>query len=124
MAATPGPVRQRLAELGIDEFFLECQDNNTSVTGTVNSNFISSLRGDERFYEGPFHWLHPEVGHPKTEFREIKVKNRRGSLQVVVNTETSYCHVDIDKYNYQDVVNIIGHLFGEVLPSFFRRRHA
>lgn len=84
--------------------------------------FLYVLRHDPRFYEGIFHWLHPEVGYPRTEFRSFThelIPGDSRSMQLVINTQTGKFYADIDRYNYQDVVNIVGHTIIEVLwPKF------
>lgn len=82
------------------------------------------LRHDKRFYEGPFHWLHRNVGTHLTEFRsyaEAIIPGDPRSLQIVVDSLTGKLYADLDRFNYQDVANMLGHLVLEVMPNPFQR---
>ena len=86
--------------------------------------YLHVLRHDQRFYEGIFHFLHPDVGWPKTEFRSYTGRNTdldRRSVQQVINTRTGKYYADVDQYNYQDLVNMTAHLVTEVF-KFGRKR--
>ena len=96
------------------------------VAGRIRLAAIVALRKDVRFQEGIWHLLHPKVGKPRTEFRSNRGELQPGvenSMQIVINLQTGAFEADLDRYNTQDVVNIIGHLFGKggVIPNWFKR---
>ena len=83
---------------------------------------LDVLKADKRFLSGGLHLLHPEVPRPRCEYRSITGTLGPGSLQIVINTATGCFSADVDCFNiYQDVVNIGGHTFIEVLPHFVQR---
>ena len=95
-----------------------------TITGTVDLRVLTRLREHPHFQCGPWHMLHrDDIGEPCTEFRSLRgafYPDR--SLQVVVNTETGKYHADLDEFSaYADVVNIVGHVFGEVVPNRLKR---
>jgi hypothetical protein len=67
-----------------------------------------------------------DVGVPLTDHRSITRDGNR-SVQIVIGPETGgtlftpgyvYVYADTDKYNpLQDVVSVVGHFFGEVIPG-------
>jgi hypothetical protein len=87
---------------------------NAVIRPELLSQFMHRIRHDNRFYEGPFHWLHPEVGTPRTEFRSYKSHqcsvDKKRSGQIVVNTKNGTFYADVDSHNYEDVVNTVAHL--------------
>jgi hypothetical protein len=91
------------------------------IHGFMALAVLDVLRADPRLQEGIWHHLHPEVGRPRTEFRGYIDEVGPGSVQIVINTITGCFSADVDRFNTQDVVNIGGHSFGEVIPNFFRR---
>jgi hypothetical protein len=91
------------------------------VRGTLLPSVFVPLRADGRFIEGPLSQMHGEVGEPRTEFRSVRGSLGRGSLQIVVNTVTGRCVMDVDRFSpYDDVVGFVGHT-GEVLAGVGRR---
>ena len=62
-----------------------------------------------------------DVGAKLTDFRSYRGVLGKGSLQIVLDKETGRFYADCDKFNiYEDLVNIFGHSFGEVVPYFVR----
>jgi hypothetical protein len=83
---------------------------------------IRALRADGRFAEGMLYGLHTDVGEDLTDFRSYRGTFGRGSLQIVIDKRTGAFYADIDQWNpYADVVNWVGHAFGEVVPHWFRK---
>lgn len=81
------------------------------------------LDADARFLHGPFSWLHPDIPTPRHDYRAIKGAVGKGSMQIVVSDATGEFWCDIDQFSaYQDVVNLVGHLFGEVIPHWLGRK--
>ena len=93
------------------------------VYGRVDMRTIVKLRADkENFIETDLHHLHKDVGGDRVDFRGIKNKFGKGSLQIVISQETGVLYADVDKWNpAQDLVNWTGHTFGEVIPNWFKR---
>ena len=90
------------------------------VTGVLHPVTRVALANDTRYIEGPLGVLH-DVGEPKTEYRSVRGTFGKGSLQVVVNTETGQCILDVDRFSpYDDVVGFLGHAW-EVMRGWFRR---
>ena len=88
-----------------------------AVRGHIRLTALNRLRRDTRFQEGIWHFLHADVGKPRTEFRSHRGElGPQSSLQLVVNLRTGDFYADLDKYSpYTDLVSIVGHLFGEVI---------
>jgi hypothetical protein len=118
-------VQAHLDAAGLTPFIVESSTPfDGKVAGRLRLLAIPTLRRDPRFQEGIWHLLHPNVGKPKTEFRANRgelIEGSENSLQVVINLKSGAFEADLDKYNTQDVVNIVGHLFGEVLPGWVRK---
>jgi hypothetical protein len=90
--------------------------------GVLSPAGRSLLRQDPRFQSGPFSLLHPDIPEPRGDYRSLKGAFGKGSMQLVVCDATGEFWCDVDRYSaYQDVVNILGHTFGEVLPHKLRR---
>lgn len=88
----------------------------------MDLKILERLSSDPRFARGAFHGLHQDVGGKRVDFRSFSGAIGRGSLQLVISRETCRAYADIDKHNpYQDVVSIIGHNFGEVIPHWLKR---
>lgn len=113
---TGSDVLQRIREAGYGGDIIECELLDSSVTGRCTTALIHKLKCDERFAQGIFHKLHPEVGQPRTEFRAHRDELGSGSLQIVINKRTGAFYADVDRHpTYSDVAGTVGHLFGEVL---------
>ena len=89
--------------------------------GWLDLAALDAMRQDARLLEGPWHLLHADVGEPRTEFRSLRGSLGDGSMQIVINTASGYFYADIDRHSTEDVVNIVGHLFGEVLGPKLRK---
>ena len=118
-------VRAQLDAAGLTPFLRESTSpEDGKLTGRVRLLAIPHLRRDPRFQEGIWHFLHASVGKPRTEFRSNRgelIEGSQNSLQLVINLQTGAFDADLDRYNTQDVVNIVGHMFGEVVPNWFRK---
>lgn len=126
MRAPASKVLEYLALAGLLDRLTDIRLGKHSVHGKVTTMLVVvDLRKDARFYEGNGHYFHAkDVGNPRTEFRSFKGVDGLGplSLQFVVNTFDGTVYADLDKYNYQDLVNLIGHNVGEVVAPWFRRK--
>lgn len=81
------------------------------------------LHADARFQHGPFGLLHPDIPAPRLDYRAIRGAVGPGSLQIVLHPPTGQFWCDVDRFSaYQDVVNQIGHLFGEVIPWPWKKK--
>lgn len=112
----------QLAAAGLEEFIRDVRCEGHTVHGVIGMRAVVQLRNDPRFAEGGAHHLHPNVGRPRTEFRSNRGALGRGSLQIVVNLVTGVFEADVDRFNMQDLVNVIGHGLLEVLPGLFTRK--
>ena len=93
-----------------------------SITGRFPGSVYDALMIDPRFANGELHKLHKEMGFDLQDFRSYRNTFGNGSLQIVINRQTGAFYADVDGWNpYQDVVNILGHTFGEVVPHWFAR---
>lgn len=118
----PSPVLDQLSAAGLLPHILPASNYPRQFKGVgLLPEMIDCLRRHPSMLEGEWHWLHPSVGFPRTEFRSITGSLGPGSLQVVINTETGAFEADVDLHNTQDVVNIVAHLGGEVLGSKLKR---
>jgi hypothetical protein len=95
----------------------------TTLRGIADLAVLAALRADPRFLEGDWHHLHAKhVGSPRTEFRSVRgALAPDSSLQFVVNTVSGVFETDVDRFNTQDVANIVGHLGGEVVPNWLKK---
>ena len=91
---------------------------------TLSPEGRERLIQDERFLQGPWHLLHADVGPNRRDFRSINGVFGRGSLQIVVSEPSGRAYADVDRHNTQDLVNIVGHVFGAVIPGWFKRKKA
>lgn len=112
-----------LTALGLDADFADLDaPSPKQLHGVVKPDLVARLRSDARFQAGLFVPYHAEIGVPRIEFRSHRGVIPKGSLQICINPETGRCYVDIDKHPAtSDVVGFLGHFFGEVIPSRFRR---
>jgi hypothetical protein len=99
-------------------------DGKGYALGIVNADALTSYLNDHAgFLADDWHHLHPEVGKPRISFRSVNGRFGKGSIQIVYNTQDGRCYADVDRFNTQDVVNIVAHLFGEVIfKKLFRRK--
>lgn len=98
-------------------------DSGASIRGYCRPELIDKLKQDKRFCCGPWHLLHADVGEPRVEFRSHTGSLGKGSLQIVINTETDRYYMDLDRFSpYSDLVGVFGHLFGEVVPWPWKRK--
>lgn len=97
-------------------------DEDTALRGYMDLAVIDALDQDPRFARGPLHRLHADVGTHLTEFRAHPGEIGDGSLQIVIDQQTGRFYADVDLFSpYTDVVNIVGHSFGEVVPHWAKR---
>jgi hypothetical protein len=116
------PVLAQIERAGYLPDFYEYQENGMTLLGVVDVSLIDRLKEDRRFAYGIFYGLHRDVGTDLIDFRSYSGELGPGSLQLVIDKVTGTCYADIDAFNpYQDVVNVIGHLFGEVVWHRVRR---
>lgn len=93
----------------------------SSVTGRFRLAALEALAADPRFATGLLYQLHKDVGGDLTEYRAYRGELGPGSLQIVVDKRTGRFYADLDNFNpYQDVVDAVGHAFGEVIPGWLR----
>lgn len=112
----PSPVLDQILVGGCLPFIVPLSNLPRQFKGVgTMPEFLHHLRKHPDFIEGCWYHLHPDIPPPKTEFRSVTNSLGPGSLQIVINTATGAFEADVDKYNTQDVVNIGGHLGGEVL---------
>ncbi len=80
------------------------------------------MSDSDEFANGILYGFHTDVGRDLRDFRSYTGTFGNGSLQIVMDRYTGHFYADVDHFNpYQDVINAVGHLFGEVLPHLFRR---
>lgn len=119
----------RLAEAGYANLLESYAVNGETMLGKATPAFLDKLRADERFACGIFYGLHRDVGEHLEDYRSHYNALGDGSVQIVIDTRTLAVYADVDQFSpYTDVVNIIGHLFGEVVPHalgrlFRRKKH-
>lgn len=114
--------RRQLRRSGYDVGAHDLVVDAATVRGVIALSILPALRADLRFHEGPFHLLHADIPHPRTEFRSYRGTLGPGSMQFVINTDRGLFYADIDKFSpYEDVVGVVGHLFGEVLPHWVKK---
>ena len=115
-------VRAQLEAAGLTPYLVDTSASDHAVSGRMRITAINVLRADPRFASGLLYQLHKDVGEDLTEFRAHPGEIGKGSLQIVIDKQTGRFYADIDGFSpYSDVVNWIGHAFGEVVPSFFRK---
>lgn len=123
--ATATDVLAQLHVAGLLPYCREIHVDETSVSGVAHLDILDRLRHDKRFYEDIWNFLHPEIPEPRTGFRAYVEGGLSafgaGSLQLVICTLNGQFHCDIDPHNTQDVENIFGHLFGAVIPGWFKK---
>jgi hypothetical protein len=119
---TENTVLSQLERSGYLGDFYEYQQNGETLLGTVDLTIIERLLRDERFANGIFYGLHRDVGADLIDFRSYNGTFGKGSLQLVIDQVTGMCYADLDKFNpYQDVVSVLGHMIGEVIPNRVKR---
>jgi hypothetical protein len=125
------PVTWQLRQAGILQHLssLSSADGGLSMMGKIRpeavDQVIAALASDDRFANGVFYQLHRKDFDPSavlTDFRSHPGTLGDGSLQVVVERTTGIIYADVDRFSpYADLVNVIGHLFGEVLWNRVKR---
>lgn len=116
-------VRRQLEASGYLKMFSKYDEVGNTIRGQVpaHQSFVKILKQDPKFANGIFYQLHRDVGDKLIDFRSYNGSFGKGSLQIVIDQATGYCYADVDKYSpYHDLVSIMGHAFGEVIPGFFR----
>jgi hypothetical protein len=117
-------IRAQLEKAGLTPYLLDADPSSHeyAVTGRFRVTAINALRADTRFASGLLYQLHRDVGQHLTEFRAHPGELGQGSLQIVIDKTTGRFYADLDKYNpYTDLVNSIGHAFGEVIPGWLKK---
>lgn len=116
-------VLERLQAAGLTLYLRKTQLEDYAVRGQLSLRAVIQLRNDMRWHEGDLYQLHRDVGEHLTEFRSYRGEVGSGSVQIVIDLTTGAFYADCDRFSpYNDVVNFVGHAFGEVIPSWFRRR--
>jgi hypothetical protein len=93
----------------------------TGLRGVMDHTALPRLHADTRFACGLFYGLHRDVGQDLCDFRADRGTFGKGSLQIVLDKQTGNFWCDVDAWSpYTDVVNVIGHMFGEVIPGWWR----
>lgn len=91
-----------------------------AVRLVLDETLRQQLDRDEHFQRGPFYGLHHDVGDHLRDYRSWRNEFGKGSLQIVVDEVTGNAYADVDRWNMQDVVNIVGHSW-DVIRGFFGR---
>lgn len=113
---------RQLEAAGCLPFLRDVLVSQFTVAAIAQLALVAKLRADTRFMSGIFFGLHRDVGDDLMDFRSFRGALGKGSLQIVLDKKTGRLYADVDRYSaYQDVVNVIGHLFGEVVPHWARR---
>ena len=122
-AAAPEVLRQVMAA-GLHPCCSDLKVGDRHLRFVLNEAGRAQLAQDARFLADPWNFLHLDVGPNLRGFRSINGSLGKGSLQIVVSEPSGAAYADVDAYNTQDVVNIVAHLFGGVIPGWFKRRRA
>jgi hypothetical protein len=123
MKRNASDVLDQLAKAGVLSYIKpgSVEVNAHSISGEIESDVLDLLRDHCQFQEGIFHGLHRDVGSHRTEFRSHRGAFGAGSVQIVIGRTSGKFYADIDGFSpYEDVVGIVGHLFGEVVPNKLR----
>jgi hypothetical protein len=117
-------VADELSAAGIFEQITNPVWNGHGFTGQLSADVVNQLQSDGNFASGILYGFHiSEVpGGNLTDFRSYTGTFGDGSLQVVISGNSPYnFYSDVDRFNpYQDLVNLFGHTFMEVLPGLFK----
>jgi hypothetical protein len=65
-------------------------------------------------YSDENHHLHQDVGKDRYGWRSWANRYGDGSMQIVLGRDTGRLHCDVDRWNTQDLVNVVPHLAVEV----------
>jgi len=115
-------IHAQLTAAGLSPYLVDTAASEYAVSGRLRIEAINVLRGDPRFASGLLYQLHKDVGKHLTEFRAHPGELGPGSLQIVIDKTTGRFYADIDRFNpYSDLVNSIGHAFGEVVPGWLKK---
>lgn len=114
----------QIAQTAVWRYVSNFHTDGDGCRGILAPEGLAQLDRDPHFLSGPFSLLHRDIPEPRLDYRSLKGAFGKGSLQLVVCETTGEFWCDVDRFSaYQDVVNIVGHAFGEVLfPKLFRRK--
>lgn len=122
MRAPGVEVYRRLEAFGLLAYVQQITVEEFTVAGTIGLRAVVALRQDRRFIEGGLWWLHRHVGEHLTEFRSDRGAEGPGSMQLVIDLETGAFEADIDLSHPYDLVGAVWHFFGDMMPSWLRRK--
>ena len=109
---------RRLRVSGYAPYLDQIYVNGPTVTYVVNRKLLpileKRLQHDEHFYACPWHALHAHLGGDRFCYRAYKEDGEGLSLQIVVSRETGRGDADVDRFNTQDLVNVVRHNAEEV----------
>ena len=115
-------VHAQLEAAGLTPYLVDTAKSDHAVTGRLRVAAVNVLRADPRFASGSLYQLHRDVGTDLCEFRAHPGELGAGSLQIVIDKTTGKFYADLDRFSpYTDLVNWLGHAFGEVVPGWFKK---
>jgi hypothetical protein len=116
-------VLDQIKASGLQDYFVSFIADGHAYRGTVRLGILDKLKVDDGFCCGPLYRLHLDVGDNLIEYRSHTGSFGRGSLQIVIDQTTGRYYADIDRWSpYSDVVGVLGHMFSEVVPGWFKRK--
>jgi hypothetical protein len=122
MSRAPAPeVLRQLMAAGLHPCCSDLTVHDQHLRFVLSEAGRAQVAADARFLSDPWNFLHLDVGPNLRGFRSINGSLGWGSLQIVVSEPTGAAYADVDRHNTQDLVNIVGHLFGSVIPGWFRK---
>lgn len=112
---------RQLRAAGYFDMLTKIETLKAGLYGVMDLAVVPRLLADARFAHGIFYGLHTNVGQDLYDFRSHTGTFGKGSLQIVLDKKTGRAWCDVDGWSpYSDVVGVIGHLFRDVLPGWWR----
>jgi hypothetical protein len=116
-------VLDQIKASGLQDYFVSFIADGNAYRGTVRLGVLDKLKADDSFCCGPFYRLHLDVGDNLIEYRSHTGTFGKGSLQLVIDQTTGRYYADVDLFSpYSDLVGVVGHLVGEVVGGWFKRK--
>lgn len=114
-------VGQQLMLAGVLGYLYDVELDGERIRAKADATIVKRLRNDARFLSGHLHGLHADVGPDRMDFRSIRGRFGKGSLQIVYDPTTTNFYADVDRASpYDDVVGFVWHA-GEVLGGWWQR---